>query len=69
MCHCTCFRGICSIARVKVSCVIAYYKILHVNRIILNAGSRKQTKELSKNRSPQGHFEGQDTIPLINYVN
>ena len=62
--YCTCFRGICSIAKVKVSFIIPNYIILHLNQIILNAGSRKQTKELSKNRTPQGHFEGQDTVPL-----
>ena len=45
------------------------YTILHVNQIILNAGSRKQKKNLVKNRSPQGHFEGQDTLPLIRVKN
>ena len=42
------------------------YIILHVNQIILNAGSRKQTKNLVKNRSPQDHFEGHDSLPLKN---
>ena len=40
------------------------YIILHVNQTILAAGSWEKPKELSKNRSPQGHFEGQDAIPL-----
>jgi len=38
--------------------------MLHINLMILVARNRKQTKELSKNKPPQGHFEGQDPSPL-----
>ena len=41
------------------------YIILHVNQTILAAGSWEKPKELSKNRSPQGHFVGQNSSPLI----
>ena len=44
--YCTCFTDIRPIARVKVSFVICL--ILHINEIIIDAGSRKRTKELSK---------------------
>ena len=40
------------------------YIILHVNQTILAAGSWEKPKELNKNRSPQGHFEGQNSSPL-----
>ena len=62
-------RGIVRVLEVFVQLLglklaLPNYIILHINQIILDAGSRKQTKELRKKRSPEGHFEGQDSAPL-----
>ena len=63
-------RGIVRVFEVFVQLLglklsLPIYIILHVNQTILAAGSWEKPKEFSKNRSPQGHFEGQDTVPLI----
>ena len=44
------------------------YIILQINQIIRIAGSRNKNKNWSsaptKNRCPQGYFEGQNDVPL-----